>query len=102
MNLQNLSKLDRAAASGNAEAMTDLGARLLSGRDGAFGPQQGADLLVAAAEQGNGEACSLVAVLAGAGVCRPQNWEVALDYLVRSAELGWKPAQQQLALLATN
>jgi len=96
----NLSELERAAASGNAAAMTDLGSRLLSGEDETFVPQRGADWLAAAAEQGSGEACALVAVLAGAGVCQPQSWEIALDYLQRSAELGWGPAREQLALLA--
>ena len=82
--------------------MTDLGSRLLSGKDGPFMPQKGADWLAAAAEQGSGEACALMAVLAGAGVCRPQSWEASLDYLQRSAESGWAPAQEQLALLAMN
>jgi hypothetical protein len=98
----NLSELERAAASGNATAMTDLGLRLLSAEDETFVPQRGADWLAAAAEQGSGEACALVAVLAGAGVCRPQSWEIALDYLQRSAELGWGPAREQLALLAAD
>ena len=100
MNVQGLSDLERAAASGDAAAMTVLGSRLLTGNEGTFAPQQGADWLVRAAEQGNGEACALVAVLAGAGVCQPQRWDAALDYLQRSAELGWESAQAQLALLA--
>lgn len=82
--------------------MTDLGSRLLSGEDETFVPQRGADWLAAAAEHGSGEACALVAVLAAAGVCRPQSWEIALDYLQRSAELGWGPAREQLALLAAD
>ena len=102
MNIQNLSELEQAAAAGDAAAMTDLGARLLSGNDRTFMPQQGADWLAAAAKRGSGEACARVAVLAGTGVCRPQNWDIALDYLQRSAELGWRPAQQELALLAAN
>lgn len=102
MNIQNLSELEQAAAAGDAAAMTDLGARLLSGNDGTFMPQQGADWLAAAAKRGSGEACARVAVLAGTGVCRPQSWDIALDYLQRSAELGWRPAQQELALLASN
>lgn len=82
--------------------MTDLGSRLLSGNGGKFMPQEGADWLAAAAEHGSGEACALVSVLAGSGVCRPQSWGAALDYLQRSAELGWRPAQRQLALLASD
>jgi prolyl 4-hydroxylase len=95
-----LAELERAAAAGNVAAMTDLGTRLLSGSDGTLVPQQGADWLATAAERGSGEACARVAVLAGAGVCRPQSWDAALDYLQRSAELGWEPAQKELALLA--
>ncbi len=102
MNEHDLSELERAAASGDAAAMTTLGSRLLTGDDGSFAPQKGADWLARAADQGNGEACALTAVLAGAGVCRPQSWDAALDSLQRSAELGWEPARAQLALLATN
>ncbi len=82
--------------------MTSLGARLLTGNAAPFAPQQGADWIALAAERGNAEACAQLAVLAGAGVCRPQRWDVALDYLQRAAELGWESAQAQLVLLATD
>lgn len=98
---QRIFELERAAAAGDTGAMTELGSRWLSGTDVSFLPDKGAQWLTAAAAQGSGEASALMAVLAGAGVCRPQSWEVALDYLQRSAELGWKPAQAQLVLLAT-
>lgn len=47
-----------------------------------------------------GEAAALVAVLAGAGLHTQQSWSMAIDYLTRSAELGWAPARAQLALLS--
>jgi len=100
MSSPTLAELEHAATAGSAAAMTELGTRLLSGSDGTLMPQQGAEWLTAAAEQGSGEACARLAVLAAAGACRPQNWDAALDYLQRSAELGWEPAQQELALLA--
>ena len=82
--------------------MTSLGARLLTGNAAPFAPQKGADWLALAAERGNAEACAQMAVLAGAGVCRPQRWDMALDYLQRAAERGSESAQAQLALLATD
>ena len=100
MNIKNIEEVERIRISDDFAAMTTLGKRLLSGIDAEFAPESGHNLLVVAADNGHAEACALVAVLAGAGVCRPQEWGVAFDYLQRSAELGWQPAQAQLLVLA--
>jgi hypothetical protein len=82
--------------------MAEVGSRLLSGVAAPYLPEKGAEWLTRAADRGSAQACALLAVLAGAGVCRPQGWEAALDYLQRSAEAGWRPAQQQLVLLSAS
>ncbi len=94
--------LESSAAAGDALAMTRLGASLLSGEHDVFDPQRGAHWVETAASLGDGRACEMAAVLAGAGVCRAQCWSTALQFLRRSAEAGWKPAQEQLCLLAAN
>jgi len=94
--------METAAQSGNSNAMVQLGLQLLSGKGDAYQPQKGADLLAEAARLGHAEACAFNAVFAGTGFCREQSWESALNDLQRSAELGWKPAQRQLALLAND
>ncbi|MEI9890694.1 MAG: hypothetical protein WDN45_08975 [Caulobacteraceae bacterium] len=53
-----------------------------------------------AAEKGGALACTTAAALWAAGVCGRPDWNRALDYLRRSAELGFPPAQAQLRLLA--
>ena len=95
-----LEELRSRAGAGEVEAMTRLGARLLMSREAASDPEEGADLVARAAEAGGAEAAHLAAVLAGAGVFRPQSWPEALDLLQRSAERGLRLARDQLALLA--
>ncbi|MFO1394546.1 MAG: 2OG-Fe(II) oxygenase [Steroidobacteraceae bacterium] len=82
--------------------MTRLGRQLLGGEGETFDPVRGAQLLEAAAGQGGAEAAAHMAVLCGAGVCRPQNWSEALDYLQLAAERGSADAQAQLELLCAD
>jgi hypothetical protein len=91
--------LGRAAEAGHVGAMTRLGGQLLSGRGAAPDPITGVRLIMAAAERGGGYACAMAAMLLASGV-GGTDWPRALDYLQRSAELGFPPAQQQLRLLA--
>ena len=91
--------LARAAGAGDAEALDQLGVRLITGQNAPWRPLDGAGLLVDAARRGSGEAAARVSVLAGGGFYGPQSWEVALDFLQRAAELNWAPAQDQLRLL---
>ena len=82
--------------------LTRLGKQLLGGEDETFDPMRGAQLLDAAARQGGAEAAALMAVLCGAGVCRPQDWNQALDFLQLAAERGSPAAQAQLELLSAD
>jgi hypothetical protein len=94
--------LARAAKAGRADALAALGLRLLTGQDAPFLPKQGAGLLSDAAMRGSAQAAAQVSVLAGGGFHGPQSLKVALDYLRRAAELGWRDAQDQLRILAQN
>jgi len=90
--------LRRVAATGNALGLAALGKHLLIHR-----PECGREAMaatVSATQAGNGEAAHLLAVFIAAGIGFPQNWQTALDGLQHSAELGWQPAQRELALLA--
>lgn len=102
MTTRSIQDLDRLVQAGDVAAAAECGLRLLNGEWGRPYQQRGAELIAAAAEAGNGEAVALLAMMAGAGVFRPQNWEQALDCLVQSAGLGWKQAQAQLALLCAD
>jgi hypothetical protein len=62
-------------------------------------PEAAAKLYAEAAEAGSGAAAERLAVLAAIGVARSADWKEALDHLARSAELGHRPAQRQLAIL---
>lgn len=91
--------LRRAAEAGHTPAMSLLGGQLLSGRGIAPDPAAGMRWIMAAAERGGGYACAMAAVLMASGIAGT-DWPRALDYLQRSAELGFPPARAQLQLLA--
>ena len=91
--------LGQAAQGGHVPAMSLLGAQLLSGRGAPLDPISGVRLIMAAAERGGGFACTAAATLLAAGVAGRPDWQRALDYLRRGAELGFPPAQAQLRLL---
>jgi hypothetical protein len=86
---------------GEAEDLTRRGKALVA--EGAGRAREAIELLDRAAHlQGGGEAAALVAVLAGAGAGTGQSWPAAIDYLTRSAELGWDPARLQMAMLSAD
>jgi hypothetical protein len=88
-------------AGGEAEAFTRRGKALVE--EGPEQARQAIELLDRAAHlEGGGEAAALVAVLAGAGAGTPRSWPLAVDYLTRSAELGWTPARLQMAMLSAD
>jgi hypothetical protein len=62
----------------------------------------GAQLIVDAARRGGAYACAVAANVLASGLSgrRAPDWNGALDYLQRSAELGHEPAQAQLRVLA--
>jgi hypothetical protein len=76
--------------------------QLLVGRDAPLDPHQGAALIAGAARKGSGEAAGIAAVLIGLGAQSAEDWTRAAEYLQQAAESGWHPAQQQLAVLASD
>lgn len=97
-----LQRIELATRCRDVPAMTRLGSQLLSGEKDSFDPGRGAELLTLAARDGGAEAAALMAVLCGAGVCRTQSWDDALDYLQQASERGWASAQAQLKLLCAD
>jgi prolyl 4-hydroxylase len=95
-----LDVLERAATGGDAAAAARLGEMLLSGDGVAVDAPRGVALIHTAARAGHARACALAAVVAGAGIGRPPDWDECLDQLARAAELGSEPAQRELRLLA--
>jgi predicted 2-oxoglutarate/Fe(II)-dependent dioxygenase YbiX len=91
--------LVRTTYSGNPQAMAALGARLLVGREAPLAPVDGAALIEDAAQQGNAQAWTYIAVLAALGIVHEQSWRHALEALGRAAQLGDSKAAQQLQLL---
>ena len=94
--------LRHEAAQGDAVAMTQLGLRLLIGRNAPQSPQEATALLADAAEGGDAEAMTQMATLAAAGAWMPQNWPAALDYVQKAAEHGSEHARGQLLVLAAD
>ena len=93
--------LSQAAHSGHVPSMSLLGGQLLTGRGVPADTPTGIRLIMAAAERGGGFACATAANLFAWGFYSGQpEWGRALDYLQRSAEFGYKPAQEQLRLLS--
>jgi len=91
--------LVRSRYAGNPEAMTELGARLLVGREAPHAPMDGAALIAEAARQGDAAAWRYVAVLAGSGVGRRQSWPEAFAAIERAVALGDAHSARQLELL---
>ena len=76
-------------------AQTALAKKLLVGDGMPPDPQRGAAMIASAAQQGDGEAAGLAAVLIGLGVHSLADWTKALEYLQQGAESGWAPARRQ-------
>ena len=92
--------LGQAAGAGHVPAMSLLGAQLILGRAVQSDPLTGIRLIMAAADRGGGYACATAATFFASGLSGRVDWPKGLDYLLRAAELGFEPAQQQLRLLA--
>jgi hypothetical protein len=83
-----------------SETRLDAADRLLSGADGAPDPEAASRLYEQEFAAGSGQAGERLAVLTAMGVARPADFKKALELLAQSAELGHRPAQKQIALLA--
>jgi hypothetical protein len=91
--------LVRERYAGNPHALTELGARLLVGRDAPQSAVDGAALIAEAARQGDRAAWRYGALLAATGVGRPQSWADAFEALRRAAALEDAEAARQIARL---
>ncbi len=94
--------LARAAGRGDAEALTQLGKRLIVGDRAPSLPREGCRFLVDALNAGGAEAPLRLAALAALGAFTAQNWNTALGLLVTAADRGSVSARRQLALLSSN
>jgi hypothetical protein len=92
--------LARASQSGDLDAMTELGKRLIVGDKGPLLPLDGTGLLLDAAKGGHAEAALKLATLTALGAHVNQSWNDALNLLVFAAERGSESARGQLAALA--
>jgi hypothetical protein len=92
--------LHQASAAGHVPAMSLLGAQLISGRGTAPDLPLGVGLIMRAADLGGAYACGVAAAILASDAMGWTDWNRALDYLQRSAELGSQTARQQLRLLA--
>jgi hypothetical protein len=92
--------LVQASRAGHVPSMSLLAGQLLSGRGVPRDMTTGIRLTMAAAERGGGFSCAVAANLFARGYAGRPDWPRALDYLQRAAELGHKPAQDQLRVLS--
>jgi len=95
-----INALARGTRAGSLPCMRELGKRLLTGDRAPFLAAEGARFLTDAANAGDAEAATRVAVLAALGYHRAQNWREALQWLALAAQRGWQPAREQLTALA--
>lgn len=92
--------LARATMSGDLQAMTALGKRLVVGDRAPYLPNDGAGMVLDAARKGDPEAIAQVAVFQCTGVFQTKDWKMACTTLAHAARLGWGPAREQLLLLS--
>lgn len=93
--------LARATQRGDVEAKTRLAKRLIVGDRAPLLWREGASFMREAAMAGGAEAAALLAVLVAAGLGGRHDWTGALELARIAAERGWKPAAEQLRVLAS-
>jgi prolyl 4-hydroxylase len=86
------------AERGDIEALTALGQNLLVREP--LNSYEGVKTIIDAANKGGAEAIRLCGAMSAMGAGLAQNWSMALDCLQASAERDWRPAQDELRLLA--
>jgi len=91
-----------ATRRGDADAMTELGKRLLVGDRAPALPREGVGFLVDAFKQGGAEAAARLAVLAALGCYVQQSFSDAMDLLIAAAERGSNAARGQLVALSAD
>ncbi len=97
-----LNQLRGIAMAGDLAAKIELGQRLLGTPRFAYDLLEGAAVTLSAANDGSGEAAYRAAVLAAGAIAMRREWGTALVYCRRAAELGYRPAQIDLAALSSD
>lgn len=92
--------LAAAVSAGRADAMAELGERLLSPGHPQHDLQRAGDLVITAARAGDARAQHRAAVLAASAGLSPPDWPRTLRLLADSAQGGWAQARRELAILA--
>ena len=87
-------------ALGDVEALTALGRNQLTRPP--IVSCDGVRAIVDAANKGGGEAVYLCGAMSALGAGLAQNWAMALDCVAASAGRGWRPAQDELRVLAAS
>jgi prolyl 4-hydroxylase len=95
-----LQELVRGTNAGDFSAMSELGHRLLVGRNAPPMPNDGLRLIQTAAAKGQAEALHRIAALTAGGAFFAQNWAGAFQLLAQAAEAGSTVAQEQLVALS--
>lgn len=95
-----INALAQATHTGDLEAMTRLGKRLVVGDRAPYLPSEGAGFIFDAATKGHAEAVALMAVFQATGIYQRKSWSDALNTLAYAAQLGSHSAQEQVLLLA--
>jgi prolyl 4-hydroxylase len=95
-----INELSLATMEGDLQAMTQLGKRLLVGDRAPYLAQDGAGLVLDAAQKDCPEAVATLCIFQCTGVFQRKSWEDALRTLTHAACLGWMPAREQLLLLS--
>lgn len=90
-----------AAQRGDVEAKTRLAKRMVVGDRAPLLAREGAGLMREAVTEGGAEAAALLAVLTAAGLDGKHDWKSALELARLAASRGWKPAADQLEVLAS-
>jgi prolyl 4-hydroxylase len=97
-----INELARGTSAGDVECTAWLGLRLLTGDRAPLLPSEGLRFLAEACEKGSGFAAARGAALMALGRQVPQNWKLALEWLVMAAQHAYAPARRQLLALSAD
>lgn len=100
--MSDVEPIERDAVFGELAQLLDLGRRALAGKSATHTPQDGARILVSAAEKGSAEADEIISVIIATDAKDPKDWSLALGYVQRAAERGSLLARDELCLLASD
>jgi len=94
-----INELARGTRAGDLRCTRELGLRMLMGDRAPLLPAEGLRFIDDVCRTGQGEPAARVAAVLALGVNLQPNRNLALQWLCRSAQLGWESAQRQLLAL---